>query len=75
MSVIRIESLSDYSDCETCGSSYAEGYRVYRDGEIILDLEPFAACFDGTEYTIKSLFRELLPLLGNYQLDTTNDPI
>ena len=61
---IKIEWLSDDCDCETCGSSWAEGAIVYMDGQEILTLEPHAACFDGSSWTQAEVYSEILKGLG-----------
>lgn len=62
---IKIEWLSDYSDCETCGGNYADGARVTIDGEVALDLEPAAHCYGGTHYDERDVFKRILEHLGH----------
>lgn len=47
MRKLKIEWLHDETDCETCGASYAQGFRAYLDGELIDEFVPHAACYDG----------------------------
>jgi hypothetical protein len=65
MAKIRIEWLHDSHSCETCGTSYAEGARVYIDGALALDLEPVAHCYDGANYYDAEVFRKTLEHLGH----------
>jgi hypothetical protein len=65
MSKIRIEWTSDNYDCETCGGSWAEGARVYKDGEVWLDLEPLAHCFGGANYPTNEVYNQILRALGH----------
>lgn len=65
MSHIKIEWLSDTHDCETCGASWAEGARVTIDGELALDLEPHAHCYDGDNYEREDVFKRILERLGH----------
>lgn len=65
MSVIRIEWLTDSHSCETCGSSFAEGARVFVDGRMTLDLAPVAHCYGGDDYQENEVFARILQLLGH----------
>ena len=65
MSHIRIERLEDINECDDCGTSYAYGYRVYQDGKVIVNLEPVAACFDGTRYDEEDCQKAILEALGH----------
>ena len=64
MSDVKIEWLSDYSDCEQCGGNYADGARVWIDGEVVFELIPRASCFgsehDWSERTVYELIFERL---------------
>lgn len=62
---IRIETLTDDHDCETCGWSYAEGARVYFDEKPVLDLEPHAHCYDGDNYSDTEIYKRILEVLGH----------
>jgi hypothetical protein len=63
---IKIEWLTDYYDnCETCGSSYAEGARVFVDGVMALDLAPSAHCFGGEHYPQEDVYERILQHLGH----------
>jgi len=61
---IEIKELTDHYDCETCGPTYADGYLVTLNGKEILSLEPYAHCYDGTNYDLSDLIIELLKKLG-----------
>lgn len=65
MSAIHIEWLDDSHDCETCGTSYADGARVTIDGKVALDLVPHAYCYDGENYDRDDVFRRILAHLGH----------
>ena len=73
MSSIEIESLEDVTACETCGTSYANGFRVRIDGEHAFELTPVAACFDGEDYSEADLFKRLLEHLGHDLVHSTED--
>lgn len=62
---IRIERLTDDHDCETCGWSMAEGARVYFDGELAIELEPHAHCYDGDDYNDEAIYTAILNKLGH----------
>lgn len=67
MKQIKIVELFDESDCETCGSSYAEGYKVYMDGELVSSYIPVAHCYDSESYEIQDVFKDIFERLG-YEL-------
>lgn len=70
MASIRIEWLHDSHECETCGSSYAEGALVYIDGKLAIELQPVAHCFDGANYMDSDVYGRILAHLGH----TVEDP-
>lgn len=65
---IEIRWTVDSYDCETCGSSSAEGAIVTLDGEEILKLEPLAHCYNTIHFTQEDVYRKLLETLG-YQVE------
>lgn len=65
MSNIKITWLDDHHDCETCGSSYAEGARVEIDGVEFGDFEPFAHCFDSKSFERDEIFAAIFAHLGH----------
>jgi hypothetical protein len=65
VSEISIEWLTDYHNCETCGSSYAEGAVVSIDGQIVLEMRPVAHCFGGTNYYESDVYGRILQHLGH----------
>ncbi len=67
MTDIRIEWMTDSSDCDQAGCSggYSEGARVYFDGELVLDLSPVATCFGGISYDTEEVFGCILAKLGH----------
>lgn len=69
---IRIEWLTDDHDCETCGSSYAQGARVTLNGEAILELIPSAHCYDGDNWSESQVYEMVFRHLG-YRL--REDPL
>jgi hypothetical protein len=46
----EIKTIHDDYDCENCGSIYAEGYQIYRDGELVHEMKPVAHCFGGDDF-------------------------
>jgi hypothetical protein len=64
MKRVEIETLTDDHDCETCGSSWAEGGVVYVDGEEILRREPHAYCYGTPSYSESDLLVMALKKLG-----------
>ena len=67
MSNIKIEWLSEYSDCDQAGCSggYSEGARVTIDGKLVLDLTPSASCFGGDHYDTSEVYRRIFAHLGH----------
>lgn len=55
MKRIEIETSSDVYECETCGSSWAEGGVVFVDGKEILRREPLAYCYGASSYSESDL--------------------
>ena len=64
MKKIEIERLFDDYECETCGSSYAEGGIVQIDGEQILERIPRAYCYNDPSFTEMDLLVMSLKQLG-----------
>lgn len=62
---VSIEWLTDYyNDCETCGSSWADGARVSFDGEVVLECTPSAHCTGGDHWTEAEIYQKIIKLLG-----------
>jgi hypothetical protein len=64
MRELKIEWLSDSVDCETCGGNYADGARVWLDGELLLELIPVAHCFDSANWYESDVYKLILEKLG-----------
>lgn len=75
MTDIRIEWLTDDSDCDQAGCSggWAEGARVYFDGDLTLNLEPIAACFGSISYDREEVFAHILAKLGHNLMESIHD--
>ena len=41
----EIKTIYYYYDCETCGASFAEGYQIYRDVELVHEMKPVTHCY------------------------------
>lgn len=65
MSEISIEWLTDYHNCETCGSNYAEGAVVSIDGSVAIEMRPVAHCFGGDNFEQSEVFDRILRHLGH----------
>jgi hypothetical protein len=61
---LTISRLSDEHDCETCGSSWAEGAEVRLNGNLILNLVPCASCFGDTSYGDSEVLLAILEHIG-----------
>ena len=47
-------------DCETCGTSYGEGYDLLCDGEVIAQKVPYATCFESSEFRAEDVINDIL---------------
>lgn len=63
MARIRIERITDTSDCDDCGISFADGALIYLDGELHTELQPAAACFGGVSYDDDAIYLHVLRAL------------
>ena len=61
---LKITRLYDEHDCETCGPSYADGYRATVNGEFLCEFVPFAHCYDGRSVTEQEMYGQILTALG-----------
>lgn len=62
---IRIETMTDEHECEDCGTSYAEGGRVYIDDELVLERIPSAYCYDAPSFSETDLLLMALKSAGH----------
>lgn len=65
MSNITIEWLSDECDCDSCGSSYADGANVFIEDVLVLELTPKAHCFNDVTYSTETVYEKILQHLGH----------
>lgn len=67
MTDIRIEWLTDSTDCDQggCSGGWEEGALVYFDGELRLPLEPVASCTGGVGFSETDVLRRILAELGH----------
>lgn len=68
---IDIVWLEDTSYCETCGPSWADGARVVFEDGTELNLEPYAHCLGGVDYSKTGVFKAILKHLG-HELEVLN---
>ena len=75
MTDIRIDWMSDTSDCDQAGCSggYSEGAMVYFDGKLAIDLSPVATCLGGTDYDTVDVFARILKELGHNLVEANYD--
>ena len=62
---ITVERLDDSWDCEACGSSWAQGGRIFKDGVFWFELTPSAHCFDGDNYEDEDILIKIIEQLGH----------
>jgi len=60
----KIEYMQDDHDCETCGWCCAEGYKIYKNGVLVLDKSPVAHCYDSVNFPHDNAAFEILKLEG-----------
>lgn len=60
----QVTYLQDTYDCETCGSSYADGYEIRKNGELVYTMKPVAHCYGGDNYTQDELVEWIVNDLG-----------
>lgn len=73
MQVIEINWLSDSMDCETCGTSYADGAIVRFEDGVQIHMTPHAHCYDSDHYDSDTVYKEILRRLGYTVKDTYRD--
>ena len=64
MKLIEITTMCDTCECETCGSSWADGGVVCVDSKEVLRREPFAYCYDAPSFSESDLLVMALKKLG-----------
>ena len=64
MKLIEITTMCDTHECETCGSSWADGGIVYVDSKEVLRREPSAYCYDTPSFSESDLLVMALKKLG-----------
>jgi hypothetical protein len=62
--VIKIKWLSDSHDCDTCGSSYAEGAEITMPDGSVSILPAIAHCYAGESYDSQYVYEAILYKLG-----------
>ena len=72
----KIQTVFDDYDCETCGSSYAEGFFVTEEGSPlpIVNLIPLAHCTGGKEFELSDALNQILIKLG-HEVELDGEPI
>lgn len=63
----QIQTVFDDYDCETCGSSYAEGFVITEEGNPlpIVNLIPLAHCTRSKEFELSDALAHILKKLGH----------
>jgi hypothetical protein len=65
MAKIKVQTLRDYEECETCGLSMADGGRIWINDEIVWEEIPVANCgIDNKCYDLGDLLKIALEKLG-----------
>ena len=61
---VTIEWLHDEHECDTCGTSFADGAIVTLNDETILEMIPHAHCFGGCHWNSEEVYKLILEKLG-----------
>ena len=64
MAKVKVECLSDYYECETCGGSYAQGGRLWINDDLVWEVVPVADCFGSDHYDLEEILIIALKKLG-----------
>ena len=64
MRKLKVIWTSDVCECETCGASYADGFKAYLDDELIDEFVPHAACYDGDNIDRDDVWMRLFKHFG-----------
>lgn len=64
METIIIEHLEDTHECDTCGISYADGYRATCNGEVIDEFTPVAHCYQPMHIELEDFLIDVMETLG-----------
>ena len=71
---IKITRTEDSADCETCGPSWACGYRVeVDDSSIVIERKPSAGCTTLTSYGEDHMIKDLLEYFAGEGVDVEFD--
>lgn len=62
---ILIEMTQDTYHCEDCVTSWADGGRIYFDGELKFEFIPQAHCYDNDTMGESDLYKKAFELLGH----------
>lgn len=65
MAKIEIEWLHDTRECETCGTSWAQGAEVFKDGIPWFLCKPIARCFDSDNWSGEDIYIKIIAKLGH----------
>lgn len=60
----KIVWLEDQHECETCGYSYAQGYKIYKDEILVIDKTPISHCYDCLNYDHSNAAFDIISLEG-----------
>lgn len=61
---IKIIWLSGIHDCETCGWTWATGYKAFLNGELIKEFIPHTDCLGGDDIDEVEAYKQILEALG-----------
>lgn len=62
---VKVKYTFDEHDCETCGSSWADGADIYFDDELVYQFVPIAHCYNGQSMDRDDVLKIVLEHLGH----------
>lgn len=69
---ISVEYLTDSSECETCGGSYAQGFICRVDGKERIRRTPVASCLGGDDWNDEETWQIIIKEIYGDELEFTH---
>jgi hypothetical protein len=64
MAKVKIQHLSNYKHCETCGGGTEDGGRIWIDDKLVWEEIPHAGCYGNNYYDLSDLMKIAMEKLG-----------
>lgn len=66
MSQFEIKLLDDVHECETCGTTFADGYLIFHEGNLVSEKQPVAHCLSVVNHDREDALIEIINMLGHH---------